>query len=81
MDTHSRIRKFRLPWSFNSQLEFEIYQGNYGNQRETYFIATRIGPRGGRMKLTLPQINLVNEDYPAAKAELVEKIFKIYGPK
>lgn len=81
MNTHSRINKFRIPFGDAGQIEFEIHQGNYGNQRETYFTATRIGPRGGRMRLNLPEIYLVNEDYPEVRAELIEKILKLYGPK
>jgi hypothetical protein len=72
-ETNSRIRRFR-----NKKWQFELYQGNYGNQRESYIIVTPIGPRGGLKKPFVPNwLDASGLDYDEAREILAERVARI----
>jgi hypothetical protein len=75
--TRSRIRRFS-----DGKRQFELYQGNYGNLRESYVIVREIGPRGAlRRPFTPDYLELNGIDYEIAREQLIKRCILIIEGK
>ena len=68
--THSRVRRFR-----NDKWQFELYQGNYGNQQEAFITVRAIGRRGGLGNPFVPEwLDTSGMDYESALNRLARRV-------